>query len=346
VPRSAKRLLVLVLPLLGSILLGSGAATAATIGSNLLTAPNGSVCTFQSLEPETHVCSVGQRDLTTGHTAAGGLVAPFDGVIVSWSVISGTALPGTGAVKLALRTTWGPGYLEKGPEVELPPGPPGTRHTFAERMSISAGQPFGLKISIANRSTQEAGAPIAFREEEVGVLDTWTGEPFVSIWETEEDAELLLDAEIEPDADRDGYGDLTQDICPNRHGSGEYCAPRDREGPVIRTRFKRRQAFLRSGAIVVKVASSEAGRAWAGGRFQIKGPGGWTYGLRNARRAIAASGQVTLRLRVPKRALKVAWAASREGRAIVATVRVGVTDGAGNERQVTVRIRPRIKPAR
>lgn len=39
---------------------------------------------------------------------------------------------------------------------------------------------------LTNRNTQEAGAPIAFREEGVGMIDTWTGEPLESIWETEE----------------------------------------------------------------------------------------------------------------------------------------------------------------
>jgi hypothetical protein len=207
-------------------------------------------------------------------------------------------------------------------------------------MSISAGQPIGLKISIANRSTQEAGAPIAFRAEGVGTLDTWTGEPGESIWETEEDTELLLDAEIEPDADRDGYGDLTQDCFPSRFDEQDRCG-RDFLPPTIRPRFKARQTFLRSGVILVRVASSEAGFAWADGRLEIKGRRDWTYGLRNARRAITENGQVVLRLRVRKQALKAARGAAREGKKIVVAGRVGVVDAAENERQATFRIQPR-----
>lgn len=326
---------------LGASLVASTPAKAVTFGSNLATTANDSVCEFQSLEPETRVCTVGQHDLLAGHTATGGLVAPFDGVIVRWSVLSGTASPGTGTVKLALRAMSGPGYLRKGPEVELPPSPPGTRYTYVERMSIGAGQPIGVKVTVSNRSTQEASAPIAFREEGVGTIDTWTGEPWESIWTTEEDVELLLDAEIEPDADRDGYGDLTQDCFPNSAGSQELCG-RDLEAPTIWPRFAARQAFLRSGAILVRVASNEAGLASAEGRLEIKGRGGWTYGLRGARRPVAVDGQAALlRLRVRKRALKAARAAVREGRKILVTVLVGVADAAGNERQATARIRPR-----
>jgi hypothetical protein len=208
-------------------------------------------------------------------------------------------------------------------------------------MPISAGQPFGVKIMVANRNTQEAGAPIAFREEGVGTVGTWSGEPMKSIPETEENVELLLDAEIEPDVDHDGYGDLTQDVCLNYHGSHEFCAPRDRKAPTIRRRFGARQAFLRSGAVLVRVTSNEAGLASAWGRLEIKGRGGWTYFLREAQRPVSAGGQAALRPRLRKRALKAARVAMREGKKILVTVRVGVADVTGNERQATVRIRPR-----
>jgi hypothetical protein len=331
---------VMVSVVLGLALVASTPAEAVTLGSNLAAASNDSVCKFQSLEPETRVCTVAQRDLLAGHGAAGGLLAQFDGVIVSWSVVSGTALPGTGSVKLALRARSRSGDLGKGPEVELPSSPPGTRHTYAEQMSIGAGQPIDLTISTTNRNTQEAGAPIAFREQGVGTINMWAGEPWKSIWNTEEDVELLLNAEIEPDADHDGLGDLTQDCFPGLLGRQELCG-HDLVSPTIQPHFAARQAFLRSGTVVIGVASNESGWASAEGWLQIKGPGGRTYRLRGSGRRLAAGGQAGLRLRVRKRVLKAARDAASNGRSLLVTARVGVADAAGNERQATVRIRPR-----
>jgi hypothetical protein len=151
--------------------------------------------------------------------------------------------------------------------------------------------------------------------------------------------ELLLDVEIEPDADRDGYGDLTQDCFLNRFDEQFRCGG-DFLPPRIRPKFKARQAFLRTGVVLVRVASSEAGRAWAEGQLEIKGRRNVTYGLRNARRTVTENGWVALRLRVRKRTLKVARAAARAGKNIVVNGRVGVIDAAGNERQLPVRIRP------
>lgn len=322
-----------------ALVLNAVPASAATVGSRLLSPANESVCRFQSLEPATQSCTVGQKELLSGHIADGGLVAPFDGVIVGWSVISGTPLPGTGSVRLALRLMSGPGQLSKGPEVLLASSPAGTRHSFVERMPIGAGQPIGVKVIVQNGSTQEAGAPIAFREVGVGAVASWVGEPWDSTWESEEDIELLLDAVIEPDADRDGYGDITQDCFPTAFGNEELCG-RDLEPPQIRARVANRQAFLRSGLIRVRLASSETGLASAEGMLEIKGRDGWTYGLRGARKSVQANGQASLLLRVRKAALKAARAASQEGKKIVVRVRLGVADAAGNERQATTRVRP------
>lgn len=322
---------------LNALLLAPGAASAAIIGSNLAIAANDSVCKFQAFEPKTRVCAVDQVELLTSHRAGDGLVAPFDGIIVRWSVVSGLALPGTGSVRLALRAR--NIYLEKGPEVELPLGAPGSRYTFPERLPIAAGQPVALKIAVTNSSTQEAGAPIAHAEIGVGRAAVWAGEPWESAVTDEEETELLFNAEIEPDADKDGYGDLTQDCFPNHPGDQELCG-RDIVPPAIQPRFAARQAFLRSGAILVRVTSNEAGLARAKGQLEIKGRDGRTYELRGGHKPITAGGSAALRLRLGKKALKSARAAVRDGKKILASVQVGVVDGARNAREATVRIRP------
>lgn len=315
-------------------------ANAATIGSNLASAPNGSVCSFQSFQPETRICTIDQTELVPEHAASDGLVAPFDGIVTSWSVVSGLAPPGTGNVRVSLRARGPKGYDEKGPEVELPSGPPGTRHTFAERLPIAAEESISLRIAMTNRSTQEAGVPIAFQQTRVGTLHVWEGEPWESSRYTEEDTELLLSAEIEPDNDGDGFGDLTQDCFPNHPGDQHLCGV-DFIQPTIRHRVPARQGFLRSGVIRVPVASSEAGQARAAGRLEIQGSKQRSFALRAVRKPVLPNTQVTLQLQVPKGALKVARAAAADGKKIAAKVQIRVADAAGNVRPAAVRVRPK-----
>jgi hypothetical protein len=313
-------------------------AAASVIGSNLARGANESVCRFQSFEPSTAVCTVYQKALQLDHTASDGLLASSDGVVVRWSVISGPTLPGTGSVRLALRVRGGPGeYLQKGPEVQLPLGSQGARHTFLERLPISAGEPVGLWMAVSNHSTKEAGVPLAYGAKDVGVIDIWQGEPWESTLDGEEDIELLLDAEIEPDEDEDGYGDLTQDCFPHHPGDQELCGL-DLTRPKISPRFAARQNFLRSGTVAVRVGSNEAGVARASGRLVVEG--GRTYRLRGVRRPIAAGGVAALRLRVPRLALRAARRAVRENRRILVKIQVGVMDAARNAREATVEIRP------
>jgi len=339
----AKILSASLVGLLGAAMAIPVSAAAETIGSNLATAPNESLCRFESSEPASRFCIVGQHQLTASHSEPAGLTAPFDGVVVGWSVVSGVAPPGTGVVKLALRTTAGPGYLQKGPEVELPLGSPGTRYSFPERMSVSARQPLGLAISVANRNGQAAGAPIAFREDGVGVVDTYTGEPFApqTIWDQEEDIELMMNAIVEADADHDGYGDLTQDCFPGTPLMTELCG-RDIAPPAITLRFRPHQPFLRSGVVSGRIYSSEAGRVSASGLLEIKGPHGRTASLRNAAGALTTGSATELRLRLLAPALRAAKAALAEGKRVLVAVSVRAVDASGNDRLAFANVRPSI----
>lgn len=161
------------------------------------------------------------------------------------------------------------------------------------------------------------------------------------IWETEANTKLLLDAEIEPDADRDGYGDLTQDVCPGFSDDHQLCRVGDQEAPTIRFLSAAWQGFLSSGAIPVRVKSSETGHASAEGWLRIKGRDGRVYRLRGVRKRVVADSQRTLRLPARKRTLRAARSAMRFDKKMLVTVRVGVVDAAGNERQKTAHVRPR-----
>jgi len=325
----------------GSTCCIGGSASAAVVGSNLGRGASGSLCKFESFEPETRVCTVWQHDLQSDHTASDGLVAPFDGVVVRWSVVSGPVSAGTGSVKLALRAMHGLTPEATGAEVDLPiDSPPGTRHTYQERLSVLAGQPIGLRAVVANRNTQEAGVPIAFSEKDVGSVDYLLGEPPGAIWDQEESFELLLNAEIEPDQDEDGFGDLTQDCFPNHPGDQDLCGA-DLRAPIIRPLFAKRQAFLRKRVVIVRVYSDEAGVARAKGAVEIRGRGGQRFPLEAAHRPIAAGGIAKLSLRLPMRAVRAARHPSRESKTLFVRIRMLVSDAARNTQEAHVRIEPK-----
>ena len=196
---------------------------------------------------------------------------------------------------------------------------------------------------MTNGSPQEAGAPLAFREPMFAAIDIWSGgdgEPWSrsTTREGEEDTELLFAAAVEPDADFDGLGDLSQDCFPNHPFDQELCG-RDLRPPGVSRQVRPHQHFLRSGVIVARVSSDEAGMARAAGQLEIKGNPARTFALRPARSAISSNESVALRIRIRREALRAARESAREGKRVVASVRLSVTDAAGlvGEKRAIVR---------
>jgi hypothetical protein len=62
--------------------LTTASPAATTIGSSLTDPPNESTCGFAMFHADERSCTTSQVTLRASSTAAGGLVAPFDGVIV------------------------------------------------------------------------------------------------------------------------------------------------------------------------------------------------------------------------------------------------------------------------
>jgi hypothetical protein len=202
-----------VLAAAGLALAGAANALAATtIGSNLAGSPNSGIacplgCTASD---NTAVPTLAQ--------AAGGLLAPSDGVVVRWRIKVGA---GTGPV--ALRITR-PGNSDTrtgagtGP-VENPPA--NTTTTYDVRLPIQAGDAVGLDCCLGSTTTnfftnfgsgltmdrwspplQDGAAPTAASSNSFG---------------------LLVNADIEADADHDGFGDETQDKCIGTSGPFNGC---------------------------------------------------------------------------------------------------------------------------
>jgi uncharacterized repeat protein (TIGR01451 family) len=188
----ARLALAMVLAALGP---AAAADAATTVGSDLSKAATDTVCA-----PGVG-CTYFTGDGTTGAPVA---VAPFDGVIVRWRVKSGSA---ASAVALrALRATGGGNYVGVGTSESEQLQQPGTG-TFATRLVVKAGDVIGLdNASGAKLFASPVSTAAYFFAPPLGA--------FAHMPTKQSSRELLVNADIERDADGDGYGDETQDLCP------------------------------------------------------------------------------------------------------------------------------------
>ena len=137
---------------------------------------------------------------------------PFDGVVVRWRVLSSNSnqfririlSPQSGSGLKVLSSS----AVES---VSVEPSPPiGKVTSFATRLSIPAGSYVGLASptkSLAPIALSVSGASATeFHDAPDGTVISDPG--------TARSWEVAYDADVEPDADHDGYGDVTQDSCP------------------------------------------------------------------------------------------------------------------------------------
>jgi hypothetical protein len=198
----------------------AGAEAAITFGSNLGRAPDASVCgSFLSNES----CTVAIAGLGGASAAVGGATAPQAGVIVRWR-IRRTGAPNQAPVQAHLRVIRGNAGAGRSEAVTLPAAT-GT-HEFSSRLPVAAGDRLGIDlVSVPMLTTVNiVKAPGATGD----LVDVWkpplaegTATPPVP---DDIGDELALNADIEPDADGDGFGDETQDLCPTNAATQQACA--------------------------------------------------------------------------------------------------------------------------
>lgn len=196
------------LALVAAIAAPATAHASVTIGSNLYAAPT---IAFSEIS------TLANASLPPTSTAAGGLVAPSDGVITSWAIRRAIEPPTQNTYRLRVlagNTAIATGRSQAAPTVR------GVT-AFSERMPIAAGQGVGLHETYANSLLSiTASTPMA-------ALRRWN-DPFADSVNRPPDFfnsnyELLLQATIEADADADGFGDETQDGCLGVGGAQGGC---------------------------------------------------------------------------------------------------------------------------
>jgi hypothetical protein len=339
--------------LLIALLTASPATAATTIGSSLQGTAEGPVCSSSGPMQAEHSCTVAQQGPNPLYTAPGGPVAPFGGIVVRWRIVTGTAPAGTVAIEARLHAVReNTGGAVEGNYTSIPLAEPGL-HVFPARLPIAAGERLALDTLITNRASEAAWLPMVHYAPEAGLPDEWT--PALLGGETRAPSEfptssydVMLNADIEPDADHDGYGDETQDLCPTNSAIHTACpgqlgppAP-DTRPPKTKLTYPVRQDFIGKKLVLVHLRSDEAASVVASG--QLEAPGKHTiWGIRGAKAPVAAGQRVTLRLKVPHSPLKAAKLALAKGRKVHVKVTLFAVDAAGNRSGASVAT---IKPER
>ncbi len=146
--------------------------------------------------------------------------SPISGVIVRWRLRQTLNVAGPGklrvlkAASLGLDPMWT--GIRSGETVPLP-ADAGT-YEFPTRLSISAGDSIGLDAPAGHGSVVVTvpGDKVAVYEPELANGATEPRDAFFG-------AELTLNADVELDADGDGFGDETQDACPTNGAIQTVC---------------------------------------------------------------------------------------------------------------------------
>jgi hypothetical protein len=207
----AKRLLSAVIAgVAASVAIAGQAAAATTLGETF--GPGPGMCTTPG-NPATALMTVSPAAPAAQFTAASA------GVITSWSVQTADTAPRSIKLKVGHPTaTPGEVTITGAGEFETP----GVNqvNTFPARVPIGAGDSIGFSQPTGTAWACVRSAPGYFARTN-NMIDpepgTTTGGWGVG------PGEVPISAEVEPDADNDGFGDESQDKCPGAPGTTEGC---------------------------------------------------------------------------------------------------------------------------
>jgi hypothetical protein len=172
-------------------------------------------------ERSTSPVSGGLRVQTTVGGAS--TAAPFDGVVVRWRVLDGQS--GSYRARVVAPKEFISPFTKftvlHSSAVESVTAPTQALlskiSTFQTRLPIPAGAYVGLAGGHTQGFQASSGAAT--------YVDGEDGADGIAVLGTNHTGTVLYDADIEPDADHDGYGDVTQDECPSDASTQGACPP-------------------------------------------------------------------------------------------------------------------------
>ena len=329
------------------------APAATTIGSDLSGVPD-SACTSVTGCTATTLSSGGARPVT----------APSNGVVVRFRIRHGPTPPGA---SYTMKVLSGAGAIVGGLTsfALATQAPPNQFDDFvsggidAVATVDAAGRPKGVPIARGQRIAVFAPGGVAFEKAVAGyVLAERDGNHAAgtAAYTVHGAFDVLINADIEPDADGDGYGDQSQDNCPTaandqtsnpcpgRPPSGgpgpvpigrpaDYVRPRI--GRLVRARRGLRSLSRKGVSVPITCYAACSAR----GALVMRGRAGKPVTVGRGRRRSAAGGRFGLRVKLTRRGKRIL---RRSGRDAKLRLRVSAADrwGRSSRRQKLVAIVP------
>jgi hypothetical protein len=247
--------------------------------------------------------------------------APFAGVITkaAFNVPGAAPTPIPQTLKVMHPTGVADTYTVTAQSASLPV--PNTLSSFDVRMPVAAGDLLGLAggvngtIYCSSANAADTVAGIA-GDQALGSTATYTSTTGMS---------LPVVATVEPDGDGDGYGDVTQDLCPQNATFQVAC-------PVIKLDSL---ASASGGKISLIVTSSTAAKVSVSGLAKVNGK---KVKLKGGSKQLPAGSLTQFKVKVPA-PLKAALAKLPPSKKITVTLTVSATNVAGTVSTDTTKVK-------
>jgi hypothetical protein len=256
-----RRTFIVTLAALGTLLAAPAVSQAAvTIGSNLATPADGTnrVCGASPMTGCT-AAYMSEAALDPARKAPGGLRSPLTGVVTRLRLVSAN----NAAAPMAFRilTPTGPAAATGGPSVTHTPTT--GLNVLQTRLPIRISDVIGVDCCATAMAAHQFWTPVMTGA--LSVFGGFGGGPIPSGGSGSSDSsflgtEMLVNADIEPDADRDGFGDESQDLCPTDAATQSTCPPVAKTQTTCKAKKKRKKKGTAAAAAKKKKKKSKCKR--------------------------------------------------------------------------------------
>ena len=206
------------------------------------------------------------------------LTVPSAGVVTQWKVVS--AAPSVGAEQLKVFRGTGNGneftVIAASANRVVTTG----LNVFNTRIPVAAGDRFGVSGDVFYCSTTNTLDVLGYAPEVVPVGTT-------KVFTTAPDIQVAVTAVVEPDADGDGFGDETQDQCPQSASLQTACPPISLDTQVLAGK----------GSATVQLTASSSGSVGVTGKVKIGK--GEAAGLKGGAKSVGPGTITPFKLKFP-----------------------------------------------